>query len=179
MDGYAMRKLRLPIAGLAALLAATAAANDFKTSDIHWGEPSPITDHLGVAFAITSSTGAKGSFEFPAQIARSDGSLTYALQIEFQTDHFLFTIHCTYRDSDGDITADLRATLSAKGEPIGNGYVIAATQNKETEKAGKQCVTEITDGTYLLMKNNRALRLYVDPNNFFELSAASTKSTRP
>ena len=165
-----MRKSIQLIAWSLAFLAATAAASDFKTRDIHWGQASPITDHLGVAYEVVSGIGAKGPLKFPTRIARSDGSLTYAAQIEFQTDHLKFTTHCTYRNKADDIVADLTTTLAAKGEPISNGYVIAETQNKETEKAGKQCVTEVTDGTYLLMKNKDALRLYVEPDDFFELS---------
>jgi len=165
-----MRKSIQSVTRSLAFSAATAAASDFKTSDIHWGVPSPITAHLGVAFEVAGGTGANGSLKFPFRIGRNDGSLTYAVQVEFQTEHLKFTTHCTFRNKTDDIVADLSTALAAKGEPIGNGYVIVETQNKKTEKAGKPCVTEVTDGTYLLMKNNDALRLYVDANDFMDLS---------
>jgi hypothetical protein len=165
-----MRKSRLSIAWSLVLLAATAVANDFTSHDVHWGAPSSITGHLGQAFKVTSSSGARGTLKFPTRVARTDGSITYAAQFEFQADRLKFTAHCTYRNKTDDVVAELTATVAATGDSVGNGYVIAETQSRKTQKAENQCVAEITDGTYLLMENENAFRLYLDPGNFFELS---------
>ena len=152
------------------LWATTATADGFKVQDIDWGEPSLISDHLEEVFQVKSSNGPQGSLKFPTRVARNDGSITYTAHVEFQTAHLNFTGFCTYRDTSGEIVADLSASLAAVGKQIANGYVISHTQKKETEQAGRPCAMEVTDGTYLLMKHGHAFRLYVDPKNFFELS---------
>ena len=95
--------------------------------------------------------------------------MTYTLQMEFQTGLLKLTAHCTYRNNAGEIVANLSTPLTARGEQISNGYVISDTQKTETELGGKRCETELTSGTYLLMKYNHSLRLYASPDGFFEL----------